>query len=289
MQTGSVLTLNFYSNPIDVMIGDDQTIYLNWKHYCDMIGCDPEVAPHNFVVGEFDVAYIAFSYAVLHADRLLVDVEDRLFADLVREEFAGYIIKELGLIREMLPMISLPYHMYDAGIFQHGDKMFVLVDKLKKFTNQIEPHLPHDVPRFPIMIKVSMPRTGFIEFGGRPQKDETAYPTWMVEMDSLPYIIESTYHNHPPFRSATNDKPYRLSLKLPMDSDLGKKIRELDPKQRFDSPGVVGTHSCQVVANTQSNMIEVHEDQKVNIGKVLFGEDEAMTWAGSGMQCKPEL
>lgn len=267
MQTGSVLTLNFYSNPIDVMIGDDQTIYLNWKHYCDMIGCDPEVAPHNFVVGEFDVAYIAFSYAVLHADRLLVDVEDRLFADLIREEFPGYIIKELGLIREMLPMISLPYHMYDAGIFQHGDKMFILVDKLKRFTNQIEPHLPHDVPRFPIMIKVSMPRTGFIEFGGRPKKNETAYPTWMVEMDSLPYIIESTYHNHPPFRAMTNDKP----------------------KQRFDSPGVVGTHSCRVIANSQTNMVEVHEDQKIDLGKVLFGEDEAMTWAGSGLQCKPEL
>lgn len=239
MQTGSVLTLNFYSNPIDVMIGDDQTIYLNWKHYCDMIGCDPEVAPHNFTVGEFDVAYIAFSYTVLHADRLLVDVEDRLFADLIREEFPGYIIKELGLIREMLPMISLPYHMYDAGIFQHGDKMYVLVDKLKRFTNLIEPHIPLDVPRFPIMIKVAMPRTGFIEFGGRPEKDETAYPTWMVEVDSLPYIIESTYHNHPPFRAMTN-----------------------------------GTHSCQIAPNTKTNQVE---DRRVNVSTVLFGKDEEMS------------
>lgn len=277
MQTGSVLTLNFYSNPIDVMIGDDQTIYLNWKHYCDMISNDPEIAPHNITRGEFDVDYVAFSYVVLHADNLVYGHPDPLFANLVRDEFPGYIIKELGLIREMIPMIDLPYHMYDSGVFQHNGKLFVLVDKLKRFTNQIEPNIPLDTPRFPIMVKVQMPRTGFVAFGERPKKDEMAYPTWMVEANSLAYIIESSYRNHPTFQVMTNRMEHAIKV------NKGFDIESLGPAQRFDSPGVVGTHHCE---------LDPEQVQAVQARDALMKSsrwEEPMTWAGSGLKLKPEL
>lgn len=286
MQTGSVLTLNFYSNPIDVMIGDDQTIYLNWKHFCDIIDRDPEVAPHNIIRGEFDVDYIAFTYVVGHLTEL-VEGCDVLNTWLILNEFPNYIIRELGIVRELIPLIEVSHATYDSGVLTHNGETFVLTNKMRKFTGIHEPVIPADVPRFPIVvcIKTSRIKNPLDAFCGKAEEVLDIMPSWMVEVSSIPYIVESS--SAPTVM--TNDKPYRLSLKLPMDSDLGKKIRELDPKQRFDSPGVVGTHSCQIVANTKTNMIEVHEDQRVDIGRALFGEDEAMTWAGSGLQCKPEL
>ena len=66
---------------------------------------------------------------------------------------------------------------------------------------------------------------------------------WLILLgwskSTLCHIIESTYHNHPPFRAMTN-----------------------------------GTHSCQIAPNTKTNQVE---DRRVNISTIPFGKDEEMS------------
>lgn len=268
MQTGSVLTLNFYSNPIDVMIGDDQTIYLNWKHFCGITDRDPEGSPPCIIRGEFDVDYIAFSYAVNNlAD--FVRGGDPLNAWLVLNEFPNYIIRELGVVRELIPFIRLDYSVYESGIFEHKGKMFVLTNKLRKFTGIHEPIIPPDVPSFPIVVSVTtlVPRNPLKGLAEKADVRMDILPIWMVEVSSLPYIVE------------TSSAPKVMT----------NSWDHLGPLQRFDSPGVVGTHSCELDSD-QKKRVAMSDEMTSKLMKVTrWPEDDGMTWAGSGLQCKPEL
>lgn len=271
MQTGSVLTLNFYSNPIDVMIGDDRTIYLNWKHFCDIIDRDPEVAPHNIIRGEFDVDYVAFSYAVNHLPELVKGC-DPLNAWLILNEFPNYIIRELGVVRELIPLISLDHAIYDSGIFEHEGKMFVLTNKLHKFTGIHTPIVPADVPSFPIVVSVTtiVPRNPLRDLlAEKASLHLNILPTWMVEVSSLPYIVETS--SAP--KVMTNG-----TIKANMNFDLSS----LGPAQRFDSPGIVGVHRCELDPE--------QKERDDNVRKALFQDlDDTMTWVGSGLTLKSEL
>ncbi len=245
MQTGSVLTLNFYSNPIDVMIGDDRVIYINWEHYCNLISADPEIAPHLLRRGEFDVDYIAFTYLVDNARDLTCDHPDPLFVDLLVNEFPNYIIKELGLIRELLPMINLSASTHEAGIFSHDGTAYVLIDKLEGLVGSVRVTIPDDVPRFPVMAAVHYEE--FSEFGRPPLEKVCAYPTWIVELSSVPHIIEVSHEIDRECRTATNrpgEAHYRVSV--PRDSQLGfhlgavetlvNQLNEKEDHERFVSP-----------------------------------------------------
>lgn len=267
MQTGSVLTLNFYSNPIDVMIGDDQTIYINKDHFMDMLEVSPEIAPHNIVRGEFDASYLALSYINSHMDQLVAGSPLTFFKVLTANEFTNYIIRELGVVRELLPMIELEYDVYNSGIFEHDGQMYVLKNQLHKFTGIHKPILPQDVPCFPIMVcvKTLKPRNplGALLAAKASLEVNHILPTWMIEVSSLPYIVAES-----------------AAPKVMTNGYIN--LEALGPKQRFDSPGVVGTHSC-----------ELDPDQKErddNWRKALLQDlDEPMTWAGSGLTLKSEL
>lgn len=286
MQTGSVLTLNFYSNPIDVMIGDDQTIYLNWKHYCDMISNDPEIAPHNIIRGEFDVDYVAFSYVVLHVDNLVYGHPDLLFANLVRDEFPGYIIKELGLIRELVPMIELDYETYSSGVFEHGGKHYFTEAAVKRLLGIDKVLVLADVPRYPAILSIELhsPRHYGMVLCNQAKN---MMPVWMMDLDSLPYVLR-TNREAKSERFLFDDHRDSMSYALKVSSPLGKQIANFDiealgPKQHFNSPGVVGTHSCE---------LDPEQIQEVQARDALLKSsrwEEPMTWAGSGLTLKSEL
>lgn len=271
MQTGSVLTLNFYSNPIDVMIGDDQTIYINKDHFMDMLEVSPEIAPHNLVRGEFDASYLALSYISSNLNQLIKGSPLTFFKVLTANEFTNYIIRELGVVRELLPMIELDYAVYDSGIFEYDGRMYVLKTQLHKFTGIHKPILPADVPRFPIMVCVKTVglRNPLDSFAEKAQVTLNILPTWMIEVSSLPYIVAES-----------------AAPKVMTNGFID--LEALGPKQRFDSPGVVGTHQCELDPD-QKKRVQLSDEMTSKLLKINRWPEEPMTWAGSGLTLKSEL
>jgi hypothetical protein len=269
MLTGSILALNFYSNPIEVLVGEDRTVYVNWDHFCRMISRDFDVPPHNLLEGPEGTPYIAFSYVATNIQDLVYGIAIPEYGQLIIEEFFGYVVKELALIRDILPMITMDYHVYDSGIFERNGKQYILESKIG---NIVRGTIPNDVPRYPAFISVQQPITGMERFmlstaGPKREVYPTAFATWLIDLSSLPYIIEASREQRVAFNSVI----------VPKDSKVGKLIRDSHPAQRFDSPGIVGTHSC-----------ELDPDQKAEVGKGLFQSDEPLTWAGSGLTLKSE-
>lgn len=279
MQTGSVLTLNFYSNPIDIMVGDDHVIYVNWEHYCNMIGADPEIAPHLLRRGEFDVDYIAFSYVADNACGLTYDHPDPLFVDLLVNEFPNYIIKELGLIRELIPMINLSAATHETGIFSHEGVGFVLIDKLEDLVGHVRVTIPDDVPRFPVMAAVHYEE--FTEFGRPAIKKVSAFPAWIVELSSLPHIIEVS-HEVDRKRCTVTNRPgeahYRVAV--PEDSELGfhlgavetlvrNQLNEKEDHERFVSP-----EDSEPYRNPLRSRTPLSPEVTSTIQKVLLDDNE---------------
>lgn len=257
MLAGHILTLNFYSNPIDVMIESDKTVYLNWDHFRQMIEKDCEIPPHLVKHDAEGHGYVAFSYIIMKIKELTQGIDQALFADLVQKEFFGYIVRELAIIRDILPLIELEYAEYDAGIFEMGDKQYILSTKLERFGCPI--HVPDDVPRFPAVIEVSMPKT---QSYGPAREMATAFPLWLIELSSLPYILKKS-------REAKAYPQYGL-----IGSLLGTTEGDARPMSTYHSPGVVGTSRCEIDTSKLNKVVPLGDD---------------MTWAGSGLTLKSEL
>lgn len=222
MLSGHKLTLNFYSSPIDILVGFDRTVYVKWDDYCGLIDSIPEMAPHNIHRSD-DVEYVALSYLTIHAKALLKGAPP-LLAQLIEKELFDYIVKELAVIRSILPLIELSYTKYDAGVFIFDGEHYMLPRAIDKFTTgQYE--IPVDVPRIPAAIKVRIAkeRSTLSSLGNEhlfrieQSVEHTLFTTWLMDLSSLPYILE--YNQN-------------------------RTMIALNPKQRFESPRVVGTSRC---------------------------------------------
>ncbi len=244
--SGHVLTLNFYSNEIDVLLDTHGDIYVDWDHYQSMLSINVQnEVPLHLHGGSW---FIALSYLVAHP--MLPDVDSR-FDTLVKTEFAPYIAKELGIIQSLLPSITLEYPIYKAGIFEHEGKQYVLESKLRTILGQATPIIPDDVPRKPALISVTSPR----HYGLQGLFRQNLF-TWLIELNSLPYIIK-----------ASMDEYYRP--KSEANSVIGALLQTTEGdvipiKKQYESPGVVGNSQCQL-------------------------DDPNMTFIGMGLTLKSEL
>lgn len=256
MLAGHILTLNFYSNPIDVMIESDKTVYLNWDHFRQMIEKDCEIPPHLVKHDAEGQGYVAFSYVITKIKELTQGTGHALFADLVQKEFFGYIVRELAIIRDILPLIELEYAEYDSGIFEMDDRQYILSTKLERF-GCMPIQVPDDVPRFPAVIEVIMPR---VQGYGPAREMATAFPLWLIELSSLPYILKKS----------------REEKAFPQGSVIGALLgADGDrPLSTYHSPGIVGTSRCEIDTSKLNKVVPLGDD---------------MTWAGSGLTLKSEL
>jgi hypothetical protein len=109
-------------------------------------------------------------------------------------------------------------------VFIFDGEHYMLPKAVDKFTTG-RYEIPIDVPRIPAAINVRIPkeRSSLSALGSEhlfriEQSVEcTLFTTWLMDLSSLPYILE---HNQ------------------------NRTTIALNPKQRFESPGVVGTNRC---------------------------------------------
>lgn len=287
MLTGPILTLNFYSNPIDVIL-EDHIVYVNWDHFRQMVGRDFDIAPHLISSGPEESQYVSLSYLDLNIRYFTSDLLTPLFGTLVQDTFFQYIASELGLIRDLVPLIELDYETYSSGVFEHGGKHYFTEAAVKRLLGIDQVLVLADVPRYPAVLSIELhsPR----HYGMVPRNQaKNMMPVWIMDLDSLPYVLR-TNREAKSERFLFDDHRDSMSyaLKVSKSSPLGKQIANFDiealgPKQRFNSPGVVGTHSCE---------LDPEQIQKVQARDALLKSsrwEEPMTWAGSGLTLKSEL
>lgn len=315
MLTGPILTLNFYSNPIDVIL-QDRIVYVNWDHFRQMLGRDFDIAPHLITHGPEESLYVSLSYLDHNIKDLTSGLHTPLFGTLVQQTFFQYIASELGLIRDLAPLIELDYDIYSSGVFEYDEKDYFTEAAVKRLLGVDRVVIPADVPRYPAILSIdtSTPRHyGLIAVRQAPNM----MPVWIMDLDSLPYVLRANRDvKHAAFGMDDHRDSISYALKVSKDSQMGKHlklnydIKVVPPRQRFDSPGDVGEHRCELDPE-QVQAVQARDallkssrwpDQK-EITRVLLQDDpewqddtskktlpeEPMTWAGSGLTLKSEL
>lgn len=313
MLTGPILTLNFYSNPIDVIL-EDRIVYVNWDHLRQMTGRDYDIAPHLISRGPEESLYVSLSFLDHNIKDFTSDLHTPLFGTLVRDTFFQYIASELGLIRDLVPLIDLDYDIYSSGIFEYNGEHYFTEAAVKRLLGIDRVTIPTDVPRYPAILSIdtSTPRHyGLISVRQAP----SMMPVWIMDLDSLPYVLRANRDvKHAAFGMDDRRDSMSYALKVSKDSPLGRHLKvslnELGPGQRFDSPGEVGEHRCELDPE-QIQAVQARDallkssrwpDQK-EITRFLLQDDpewrdenpktqaseEPMTWVGSRLTLKSEL
>lgn len=202
MLSGSILTLNFYSNPLDVIV-DGNTVYVNWNHYQLMAGISLNL-PHNLItLGGDEEPYVALSYLV----NAKFDIEPNL-GELIRTDFFSYITKELAVVRGLIPLIDLKTEEALSGIFDYKGRGYFTDDALKKLCLYTAT-APEDLPRYPAVLSVVNPSS--LHYGVPLGATATLLPVWIMDLDGLPYAIREANKPHTPYRSAALNDPGSLS------------------------------------------------------------------------------
>jgi len=208
MLSGSILTLNFYSNQLDVIV-EDNTVYVNWNHYQLMSGTSLNL-PHNLIsIGGDEEPYVALSYLV----NAKFDIEPNI-KELIRQDFFSYIAKELAVVRGLIPLIDLSPEGALSGVFNYKGRGYFTDEALKKLCS-FSSTVPEDIPRYPAVIQVV--NASSFHFGISLEKTTTLMPVWIMDLDGLPYAISEMDKAPAPYRSASLNDPGSLSKILLQD------------------------------------------------------------------------
>lgn len=204
MQLGPYISLNFYSNEIEVRLDESHNVYVNWDHYRDMLDLKHDV-PASVIFHVGDDRYVSLSYLTMNVKELVRNIELPLFGQLVVNEFFSYIVKELALVRDILPLIEIDYNTYLSGIVEYG-KTYVLPTKLNLFVkgNVV---IPDDVPRRPVLLSV-VSKKSFGALGLNQDTTSAILTVGLIEWNSIPYIIRSSQEKGEVFQIMTNDTDF---------------------------------------------------------------------------------
>lgn len=212
--SGHSLTLNFYSNEIDVLIDKHGDIFVDWDHYQLMLGISIDRAVP--LQEHAESLYVSLSY--LQKNPMIE--ADTTFYSLVIQEFIPYVGKELGIIRALIPTIEMDSTDYDIGIFEYDGKQYILESKLPRVLGHLSVSIPDDVPRRAVIVTVRSLYKGLTR---DPQQYTSAF-VWLLELNSLPYILQVSKKYHEQHRILTNGHGY----------------------EHYTSPGKVGTSRCEL-------------------------------------------
>lgn len=210
MLTGSTLTLNFYSNTIDVLVSFDRTVYINVDDYRIMVDSDipnpQEILRHT----SEDELFIPFSYLIHNLESYLPT--DANFAEIIRREFFKYIMNELAVIRALLPLVKLDYGTWERGVFDHDSTSYITESGIGGFIRNSVPVIPSDVPRVPMVISISSEARRFCT-----PRPGSLNPIWAIDLKYLTYVLSHNQREDwgifdiPPQRA---DAPVQISTML---------------------------------------------------------------------------
>lgn len=253
MLTGQLLTLNFYSNPLEVIINKGAA-YLHWGQLCDILGYAPDAPPHRLRQAGTKERYISLAFLERNLEDWTRVERQGAFSVIIRSELIHYVMKELGVLRELIPMIDINSETYLRGIFTHKDNSYIT----RSAVDRIAGHnctISTEIPRYPVILLINNAYSSMISI------DEDSLgisPQWVYSLDSLPAILE-TCRPQPQVRTNLT-----LSVGIRKDSSL---VEPLGPRQRFDSPGVVGEHSCELDPD-QKQRVEMSDEMTSKLMKI---------------------
>lgn len=172
-----VSTVHFYSRQIGVAVKDGQ-IYVNWNDFLILTGTKTEIAPHRFntLLPDSDERYVSLAY--INKD-IQAFTPNTLLGELIENEFCNHVIKELVVQMKIRP-VDLSYPEYKVGIFEIASGQYILPHAIQNHVGNQITDIPEDVVRIPTAIIVE----------GGPE-GPFMFPTWLVELSSVPYIISS--------------------------------------------------------------------------------------------------
>lgn len=180
-----ILNLNFYSKPIDVR-HEDEMIFVNWNQFVDIAQID--LVDHQPpLVGEH---WVSLSYLMnnFHRFHSAGNIRHRL----VSSDFFPYIVKELGVMRNLIPQLVLGSKEMQHGFVMHDGRAYILQRNIRMmcgtWNNSLK--IPDDVPRIPVAIVPKIEPGCF---------DTSILCDWLIETNSIPYILSENSENMGPF------------------------------------------------------------------------------------------
>lgn len=166
-------TLTFYGHRLDVILKDNM-VYLDWAELVDFA----QVTHVEHIPVLMDDRWVHLSYLMGHLDSIF-EHSDTARSSLIKHDLFPFVVKELSAIRKLIqPLIASPSQL-ETGMFMIDGEAYVLQRNLNRFvhTNWMKDiPVPEDVPRFPVAV---IPQSG----------KEAIITDWLIEMHSLPYIL----------------------------------------------------------------------------------------------------